>query len=268
MRSLLKLAAVAALGMAGAVASPVYAASGSLWDHNGSKMTLEEDGAKRKILYTEPREGLDKAGIRPGTVLFDGARKPDGRFAGNAKIFKGTCNPIDYFVEGTVDERKGEIVLQGQAPVYAAQGCEISGYSDTSAASTLTFTSIGAPPESAAVAPRQPEDQFEQGDRGPADQSYLPPASADRSARRTQPDADPFTRRAPLPRADEDERDLDDLPPRERRYGRAPDDRFLDRPLRRRPGIYDPEDDFATEDDLDEEIDRPFPPFWGPRRRF
>jgi hypothetical protein len=173
MRGFLSLVILSALG---ALTTPALAAGGSIWDHNGSKMTLEENGEHRKLVYKELREGLDKAGIRAGTVLFNGERKPNGRLAGFAKIFKGTCNPVDYFVEGTLNEAKGEIVLQGQAPVYASgTSCEVTGYSDSSPASTLKFAKISDAPESAAVASRAPEPQIEQGDGGVTN-DYLPPA--------------------------------------------------------------------------------------------
>ena len=269
MRSFFKLAVLAALGAVGAGTTSAQAAS-SIWDHNGSKMTLEENGEKRKLIYTEPREGLDKAGIRQGTVLFNGERKANGRLAGFAKIFKGTCNPVDYFVEGTQNEAKGEIVLQGQAPVYAAgTSCEVTGYSDSSAASTLRFARIGDAPAGDVVAGRAPDQQFEQGDRGPADE-YLPPAQRGRSAN-----------------VDEDERDeryyadpryREALPPRDRlgRYGDSYDDRrysrrpdpYDERPYRRRPGIWDPQEEVNPDEDGEyDDYDRPPPPspLWGRR---
>lgn len=299
MRNPLMLALLAALGMVAGAAAPSYAAEGGIWDHNGSKMTLEVNGEKRKLVYREPREGLDKAGIKPGTMLFNGERKANGRLAGFAKIFKATCNPIDYFVEGTFDERKGEIVLQGQAPVYSGQGCEVSGYSDDSPASRLTFTRIGEAPETAVVAETRPEPEIEQGDR-PSEDDYLPPSQRGNRTARTEPDAspapapaprrvEPETAPAPAPRrdgprvqprnereaakprrerrndpADIDESDPDPryYPPRERRYGRAPDS-YEQRayPYRRRPGIWQPEEEFEYDDD-DYEYEPPPRPFW------
>lgn len=293
MRNSLKLALLAALGMAAGAASPAHAVNDGVWDHNGSKMTLEINGEKRKLVYSEPREGLDKAGIKPGTVLFNGERKANGRFAGFAKIFKATCNPIDYFVEGAFDEKKGEIILQGQAPVYAGQGCEVSGYADDSPASRLVFNRIGDAPASAVVAETQPEPEIEQGDRRP-DDDYLPPSQRGNREARTEPEASPAPRRAepeaaPAPRRERpsvqprkereaakprrerrnDPADIDESDPepryyrpRERRYGRAPDP-YEQRayPYRRRPGIWEPEDEFE-EDDEDYEYERPSPPFW------
>ncbi len=298
MRSFLTLAALSAL----ALGTPAQAASGSIWDHNGSKVTLEENGDKRKLVYSEPREGLDKAGIRQGTVLFNGEKKPNGRLAGFAKIFKGGCNAVDYFVEGTFNERKGEIVLQGQAPVFASgQGCQVSGYSDSSPASTLTFSKIGdAPPESAAVAQRPPEPEIEQGDGG-RDDDYLPPSQRGRSASRSDEGADQPPVRRDQPQggtasrdrnpdtpnrnrsatADEDDqqegggyaaprdrRDYDRDPYyQDRRYSRAPDP-YGDRYRRR----YDPDDEVSPDDDEDAdtyvyERRRWRSPIWGYYRR-
>jgi hypothetical protein len=275
MRFRLKLAAFSIFGTAAALVTPAQAANGSIWDHNGSRMTLEENGEKRKLIYTEPREGLDKAGIKKDTVLFNGERKADGRLAGFAKIFKGNCNPIDYFVEGTLNEQKGEIVLQGQAPVYASgTACEVNGYSDSSPASTLKFTRIDEAPESAVVAERTPDTEFEQGDGG-QDDDYLPPSMrGNQDAKRAEPEAAPAPKRETTPaprreakpapqrseqreaprrehaapsaqnrnsnRAEIDESDPDDreyIRPRARRYSRDPD-YYEDRRYSRAPNPY------------------------------
>jgi hypothetical protein len=235
MRRPLMLAVCSALASLSAASSPAQSANGSLWDHNGSKMTWQEDGEKRKFVYTEPKEGLDKAGIRPGTVLFEGKRKPDGRLAGMAKIFRGGCNPVDYFVEGTYEQRKGQIVLQGQAPVYGEKGCEVSGYSDSSPASTLSFSYLGEAP---ALAERRPEpNEIEQGDGGADDSAaYLPPSSRQGFARRKeepearlprsgdQADEEPLSRRAsPYRRYEDEDRYPDYWTSPERRYSRGPD---------------------------------------------
>ncbi len=289
MRGYLTLAVLMGLGM------PAHAAGGSIWDHNGSKMTLEENGDKRKLVYSELREGLDKAGVKVGTVLFNGERKADGRLAGFARIFKGTCNPVDYFVEGTLNESKGEIVLQGQAPVYASgTSCEVTGYSDSSPASTLTFSKISDAP-SAVVAERTPDQEIEQGDRAP-DNDYLPPAQRDPARRADQQPAQgaPPPRaqqpqqgaaprqqtRTPPPtqnrRAEVDEDEIDESePPRfrryrdyDRRYSRAPDP-YQERPYRRRPGIWEPDDELEDEPEdryYDEYNEPPPSPFWGRRR--
>jgi hypothetical protein len=299
MRRLHTLALLSALV---ALAGPAHAATGSIWDHNGSKMTLEENGEKRKLVYKEPKEGLDKAGIRPGTVLFNGERKANGRLAGFAKIFKGSCNPLDYFVEGTLNERTGQIVLQGQAPVYTSgTSCEVNGYSDSSPASTLKFAKIGdAPPDANVAASQPPQPQIEQGDGGYAanNNDYLP-STRNRSAERNPQDEPPLApqtgtqpRRVTPPPAgatpnrdlSEDDAQRDDAQRDDRRYGRNPYDDYDNRRysrapgpyqeqrpyVRRRPGIFEPEDETA-EDDEDYYEDRyerrpPPSPFWGQRR--
>ena len=143
MRSLRKLFAFSAVGAACAFLSWPAHASTSVWDHNGSLMVLEENGSKRKLVYTEPRGTLDTAGVKKGTVLFDGEEKSDGRLAGYAKLFRAGCDPVDYFVEGSFDKSKGEILLQGQAPIYSGNGCKITGYSDDNTASSLSFRQQG-----------------------------------------------------------------------------------------------------------------------------
>ena len=142
MGSLQKLCAFSAVAAAYALVSwPAYA--NTSWDHNGSMMVLEENGKKRKLVYAEPRGTLNTAGVKRGTVLFDGEEKADGRLAGYAKLFRAGCDPVDYFVEGSLDKTKGEILLQGQAPIYSGTGCKITGYSDDNSASSLSFRQQG-----------------------------------------------------------------------------------------------------------------------------
>lgn len=139
MRGFARLAVIAAAGAAGAcLASPVFAAT-SAWEHDGSRVTLKENGEKRTITFVRPKASLRKAGVRNGTVLFDGKVKKDGRVSGYAKIFKAGCEPVDYFVEGTINSAGGKIVLQGQAPVYSGKDCRIKGYSEDSKDSMLVF---------------------------------------------------------------------------------------------------------------------------------
>ncbi|MEJ2227053.1 MAG: hypothetical protein P8Y67_02225 [Alphaproteobacteria bacterium] len=149
MHRLLTFAVVSAFGVAvaamSAPASALAASEASTWEHNGSTVALEKNGEKRRIVYVRPRAALKKAGVKSGTVLFSGKTKKSGRVAGYAKIFRKGCDPVDYFVEGKIDPNKGEMVLQGQAPVYSGKNCKITGYSDDNGSSTLTFTSVSSP---------------------------------------------------------------------------------------------------------------------------
>lgn len=143
MRGIRKISAVSAAFAACALLPVQAMAATSFWDHNGSSVRLEDDGKKRKFVYDQPSRNLATAGVKSGTVLFDGEEKADGRLAGYAKLFRKGCDPVDYFVEGALDKSKGEILLQGQAPVYSGSGCKITGYSEEGGASSLTFVYRG-----------------------------------------------------------------------------------------------------------------------------
>lgn len=246
MRSVLKLAAISAIGIAGSVfALPGQAANAaSTWDHNGSKVTLEENGTKRRIVYTEPRAALEKAGVKRGTVLFDGETKKGGRVAGYAKIFRVGCDPVDYFVEGSVDPQKGEMVLQGQAPVYSGKDCKITGYSDDDAASTLSFKGLSGPRD------RDYADRdggnIEQGDGGYSARDPGPGARASGDDRNTGSTS--TGRTAPGDERDYASRDADTrVPPRDADV-RDPGDR-LPPPDARAPSPRDPADGDQAYDD-------------------
>jgi hypothetical protein len=140
------------------------------WDHNGSMVRLELNDKKVRLVYAQPRDGLGNAGVKSGTVLFDGEVKTDGRYSGYAKLFRKGCEPVDYYVEGSRDNGKGEILLQGQSPVYAGEGCKITGYTDEGSASSLKFTRSGP---SGGVYAGGDLDQGQPSERP----SYLPPPS-------------------------------------------------------------------------------------------
>lgn len=148
------------------MAAPAAKAAGEEWDHNNSVMKLVENGKKRRFIYEQPRKALKAAGVSTGTILFDGEEKQDGRLSGYAKLFRKGCDPIDYFVEGSYDRNKGQVVLQGQAPIYSGKGCKITGYTDDSSASKLRFTRLGGESDRVAAVPEKEERP-----------GYLPPAS-------------------------------------------------------------------------------------------
>jgi len=255
MGSLRNLCAFSAVGAACAFLSwPAHA--NTSWDHNGSLMVLEENGKKRKLVYAEPRSTLDTAGVKRGTVLFDGEEKADGRLAGYAKLFRAGCDPVDYFVEGSFDKSKGEILLQGQAPIYSGAGCKITGYSDDNTASSLSFRQQGGGDAYASRnAPAQPDAN------GGYSSQYAAPQDAQPNP--DDPDADPQAGGLP-----NNERDFAD--PRDSRYyGRDYADR--QRPYPGRDGNFvrpplnpdDPDaDSYADDDDEDEPAYVPYRPFW------
>src|SRR5262249_23116138 len=136
----------------------------------------------RTFVYDDPRGTLTSAGVKRGTVLFDGEEKADGRLAGYAKLFRKGCDPVDYFVEGSYDKQKGEVLLQGQAPVYAGNGCKITGYSDDGGASSLSFRRIGASGDYVAGTDQDSADP-RSGRPG-----YLPPSTLPRSPSQSSQD--------------------------------------------------------------------------------
>jgi hypothetical protein len=61
----------------------------TLWDHNGSVMSLVAKGSSREFYYQKPRPGMLEAGAKPGSLLFRG-EVSNGQYSGMAFIF----NPL------------------------------------------------------------------------------------------------------------------------------------------------------------------------------
>ena len=106
----------------------------SVWDHNGSTMTLVEDGATREFHYQNPRPGMVQVGAHPGTLLFRG-RIDNGQLSGTAYIFNPRCGPIPFPVRGSAAGDGGRIVLTGEAPLVGRK-CRVS----RTVATSLEFT--------------------------------------------------------------------------------------------------------------------------------
>ena len=95
------------------------AAADSCWDHNGSLMRLQSNGAQRWLVYESPRQALWNAGVQNGTLLFDGRNNGDW-YSGTARVFSRHCpgNPLMYFVEGPVLQNPLRILLRGTREVH------------------------------------------------------------------------------------------------------------------------------------------------------
>lgn len=121
----------------GSSTDPAPATGGTkVWMHNGSVMRLEANGDEREFFYDEPRAGIRKQGVRPGTLLFKGTR--DGStYSGTAYIFKTGCDPEGYEVEGDVSGDDYTVTMVGKAP-RLDKDCEINGTKDD----TLVFTYV------------------------------------------------------------------------------------------------------------------------------
>jgi hypothetical protein len=109
-----------------------------IFEHNRSVMNLYMVSDKVRITYETPRPGLGEAGVKSGTVLFEGTYDGE-RFEGTAYAFKSGCRPAPYAVLGS-SAGSGQIVLQGPAPVRAKNGCAVTGYSVESPHARLRFS--------------------------------------------------------------------------------------------------------------------------------
>lgn len=111
----------------------------TFFDHNGSRISWISDGQKRLGKYFEPRAGLENAGIKPGTILFEGARQGN-ILSGTAYGFKYGCPPAPYKVLATIASER-EFVLRGEAPVFeAGSSCVIARFDAANRNANLTFT--------------------------------------------------------------------------------------------------------------------------------
>ncbi len=95
------------------------------WDHNGSVMSLVENGSSREFRYQKPRPGMLEAGAHPGSLLFRG-QVDNGQYAGTAYIYNPHCGAIPFQVKGPVLDNDERIILTGQAP-QAGRNCRIHG---------------------------------------------------------------------------------------------------------------------------------------------
>jgi hypothetical protein len=131
-----RIKVASALVALGAMSSSAQA--DSCWNHNGSLMRLVADGDQRWFYYEDPKAGLSKLGIEPGTLLFDG-RKSGSRYRGTARVFSASCpdDPLPYPVSGPVSSNQRKVTLRGEREVY--EDCEATGRFTTD---TLVFTYV------------------------------------------------------------------------------------------------------------------------------
>jgi hypothetical protein len=119
----------------------------SLWDHNGSDVSLFADGPRRQFRYEVPVPDLLPLGVQPGTLLFDG-RRNGNQYAGTAYVFSSVCGALPYAVEGPVAPDQRSVTMYGKAPSSLDEYCRVIGYRDD----VLVFTF--APPVGATAKPK------------------------------------------------------------------------------------------------------------------
>lgn len=116
--------------------SAAVSAQSSSWNHNGSVVSLIAEGTKQKIIYQTPRVGLLDAGVKPGTLLFEGHKTKEG-IVGTAYQFYRNCKAHGFQVSGEVNENRNQITLKGKAPLLDFN-CNITGTRDD----VLIFTAV------------------------------------------------------------------------------------------------------------------------------
>jgi hypothetical protein len=109
----------------------------SLWDLNGSEMSLSANGAQRQFRYHTVRPGLQEAGVQPGTLWFQGTRSGD-QYSGTAYVFSNTCGGLPYPVTGLVSPDGQTITIHGSAPIVTGDSCAVVDHRDTADALHLT----------------------------------------------------------------------------------------------------------------------------------
>lgn len=117
----------AALGAAFILLVAADLALASDWTHNGSVVSLEAQGATRKLLYKTPRAGLP---VAIGTPLFEGFREGDSYY-GKAFAFSSRCGPIEFRVSGQVTDGDRKITLHGKSPRVNARCEKVSSVDET-----------------------------------------------------------------------------------------------------------------------------------------
>jgi hypothetical protein len=118
--------------------SPATAAKVSYWLHDGSIMKLFADGERIIVQFDAPRGGLDDAGIKSGTVLFQGTKRGN-TYAGEASTFSPRCGARAFSVTGETSADYKRFSLHGQVMVLDAN-CNYASTQDE----TLTFDYVSA----------------------------------------------------------------------------------------------------------------------------
>ena len=106
----------------------------TIWNHNGSEVSLSANGNQREFRYRTPRPGLLEVGVQQGTLLFQGT-KIDNQYSGTAFLFSKSCGPLPYAVTGPVSPDQRTVTFYGKAPDQMNSNCQVLDYRDD----TLVF---------------------------------------------------------------------------------------------------------------------------------
>lgn len=135
---LVKTAMITSILFSGFSIMPSVAKADSCWNHNGSLMRLKASGNKRWMYYEKPRQVLANAGVKKGTLLFNG-QKNGNWYSGTARRFSKFCpgNPLEYYVEGPVRSDQLQVTVRGTREVH--NQCQATG---DVASDVLVFTYV------------------------------------------------------------------------------------------------------------------------------
>ncbi len=125
-QTILQILLSATLVIGVTVTNTTFANADSCWNHNGSLMRLKASGNKRWMYYENPRQVLRNAGVRRGTLLFNGVKRGNW-YEGTARRFSKFCpgNPLEYFVEGPVRSDQLKVTVRGTREVH--KQCQATG---------------------------------------------------------------------------------------------------------------------------------------------
>ncbi|MEL6621335.1 MAG: hypothetical protein AAFQ11_00485 [Pseudomonadota bacterium] len=97
----------------------------SVWEDDGSLIRLYASGNKRAFVYERPNNSLQQAGVRKGSLLFQG-RRVRSRYVGTAYIYAGNCGAQPFEVSGRVSNNQTRVDLRGDV-VRRTTGCRPNG---------------------------------------------------------------------------------------------------------------------------------------------
>jgi len=134
----IKIALFMSVAAPSSIAITGAANADSCWNHNGSLMRLKASGNQRWMYYEKPKKVLRNAGVRRGTLLFNGVKSGDW-YSGTARRFSKFCpgTPLEYYVEGPVRSDQLQVVVRGTRDVY--KQCQATG---NVASDELVFTYV------------------------------------------------------------------------------------------------------------------------------
>lgn len=107
--------------------APAVTGNGTVrrWSYNGSVFELISDGAGKKFVYSEVREGLREVGVVGGSVAFEGVQTGQA-LQGKAYVYSARCGPIAYPASGTISADQKRATVIGKAPYVDSQCSRVS----------------------------------------------------------------------------------------------------------------------------------------------